>query len=118
MLSIAEESRKAGIYGTVFACVDAQRGDLYVAQYEISKDFCRENGELKIIPAAELAGEGIIVGPDLLKQGGRGIEVVPTASTLAELAFPLPGTLSAETLQPIYLRETTFVKAPAPRIVS
>jgi len=43
--------------------------------------------------------------------------VLPRAVTIARLAATRTDFLPGEKLEPIYLRETTFVKAPPPRIL-
>jgi len=42
---------------------------------------------------------------------------LPTAAMLARLAAERSDFIAGEKLEPIYLRETSFVKAPPPRIV-
>ncbi len=43
--------------------------------------------------------------------------VFPRAATLGQLAAGRADFVSGEKLEPIYLRETKFVKAPPPRVL-
>jgi tRNA threonylcarbamoyladenosine biosynthesis protein TsaB len=111
--SLAAQAQAEGLHGRVHLVMDAQRGEYYLARWEISDTERRSLSPLAIVPAAELAareavGE-ICAGPD------RKRALVPSAAMLAVLAQTRCDFVSAETLTPIYLRETMFVKAPASR---
>lgn len=105
---LAAQAQAAEIFGRVNVVIDAQRGEFYLATWEISGSERREVSPLKIVPAAP-AGESC-VGPS------AGTVLFPAAATLAGLAGQRSDFLAGEDLQPIYLRETAFVKAvPARR---
>ncbi len=107
---LAAQAQAEKILGRVNVVIDAQRGEFYLGGWEISELARKEISPLKIVSAAEiealkLAGE-ICVGPD------AGRILFPSAAMLARLAAGRTHFLAGEKLEPIYLRETTFVKAP------
>ncbi len=111
---IAQRAWKENIFGSVTAVVDAQRNEFYVASYDISEAVITENEKLHLVPFAEIksrveAGK-IVIGPEASFVAGR--VLFPDARTLAQLAATRTDFISADNLEPIYLRETTFVKAP------
>ena len=64
----------------------------------------------------ERAGE-LIVGPEVTRWFPGGRESVPDASVLAVLAAEREDFVPGDKLEPIYLREVKFVKAPPPRTI-
>lgn len=100
--------------------IDAQRGEFYLASYEARDGGgLRETAPLRLATRAEVeererAGE-LLVGPEVTRWLPNGKIVFPQAATLARLASPRTDFLPGEKLDPIYLRETTFVKAPPSR---
>jgi tRNA threonylcarbamoyladenosine biosynthesis protein TsaB len=117
---LAADARAQGWFGKVNLVIDAQRNELYLARYEISEAGCRELAPLKLATVEEVraqsAGE-IIAGPGVTQWFAEGRLLFPTAGTLAQLATLRTDFMPGEKLEPIYLRETTFVKAPPPRIL-
>lgn len=118
--ALARQARAAGRFGTVNIVVDAQRNELYVARYEITATICRELEPLRLagiaeVEARETAGETIL-SPDIPRWESSQVQAKgPTAVWLALMAAEKKLFASAETLEPIYLRETRFVKAPPSR---
>ena len=114
--AIAVRAQAEKVFGLVNLIVDAQRGEFYVAQWQISAERRSEISPLKIVPAAEIemrqrAGE-IVVGPAATNP----VEVLfPGAAAVARLAAGRSDFISGEALTPIYLRETSFVKSSPPR---
>ena len=111
--SLAAQAQAEKLFGRVNLVLDAQRGEFYLATWEISGGQRRELAPMKIVSAAELAarraaGE-LCAGPELERR------LFPTAATLAVLAAERADFLPGEKLEPVYLRETSFVKAPATR---
>jgi tRNA threonylcarbamoyladenosine biosynthesis protein TsaB len=111
--ALAAQARAEKLTGRVNVVIDAQRGEFYQATWEVSASGCRELSPLKIVSAGEIqalkaAGE-ICVGPEMERPW------FPGAATVAGLASQRSDFLAGERLEPIYLRETTFVKAPPPR---
>lgn len=113
--ALAMQAQEAKLFGRVNVVIDAQRREFYLATWNVSDTECREIAPLKIVAKPEIqslqaAGE-ICVGPE----PELGTRLFPSASTLARLAAGRNDFLPGEKLEPIYLRETTFVKAPPPR---
>lgn len=114
--AIAAQAQAEHIFGRVNVVVDAQRGEFYLAAYEITGTACREIAPLKILPRTEArpnAGETFI-GPDAAKFFPGGRPLFPRAALVARLAANRTDFLPGEKLEPIYLREPAFVKAPKP----
>ncbi len=112
--SLAAQAQAEKIFGRVHLVVDAQRGEFYVATWEISGADRREVSPLKIVAAAEIearlaAGE-ICAGPEMERL------LFPSAATIARLAAGRTDFLPGDKLEPVYLRATSFVKAPARRV--
>lgn len=111
--AIAVQAQAGKIFGRVNVAIDAQRGEFYLATWEISAAGRREISPLKIVSAAEVAaiqsGGGICLGPEMSPP------VFPTAAAVAQLAMGRKDFMAGEKLEPIYLRATTFVKAPGSR---
>jgi tRNA threonylcarbamoyladenosine biosynthesis protein TsaB len=114
MLCLAEEARLQGIRGEVSIIVDAQRTELYLARYEITETAANEMEPLRIAPVSYIR-EGIVVGPEASKLVTGAKDLVPRAETLARMALASGKFVPGEDLEPIYLRQTTFVKAAATR---
>jgi tRNA threonylcarbamoyladenosine biosynthesis protein TsaB len=111
---LAAQAQAEEIFGRVSVIVDAQRGEFYIATYDISKTACVETSPLKILPLAELQtraqnGE-LFIGPDAPKISPDGRAVFPRAAMIAGLASSGNHFVAGEKLEPIYLRETNFVK--------
>jgi tRNA threonylcarbamoyladenosine biosynthesis protein TsaB len=108
---LAAQAQAEKIFGRVNVVIDAQRGEFYLSGWEISERTRQEISPLKIVAAAEIetlkaAGE-ICLGPE------TGINLFPSAAMVARLAAGRTDFVAGEKLEPIYLRETAFVKAPA-----
>jgi tRNA threonylcarbamoyl adenosine modification protein YeaZ len=118
---LAAEAQADGIFGRVHVVIDAQRGEFYLAGYDLSAETAREIEPLGLaslpeVRARQQAG-GIIVGPEVTKWFPGSRVLFPRAATLGRLARGRTGFVPGEKLEPIYLRATQFVKAPPPRIV-
>jgi len=116
---LAAQAQTDGIKGRVEVVIDAQREELYVAGYKIEADGRREIDPLKLatlveVRAREQAG-GLVIGPEVSKWFPAGRIIFPRAATLGQLALARNDFVSGERLEPIYLRETKFVKAPPSR---
>jgi len=117
--AIAAQAQAEGATGRVQVIVDAQRGEFYLAGYELTANGPREVEPLRIVSAAEVtqratAGE-TLVGPEVTTWFPTGKTIFPRAAILGRLALTRTNFISGEKMEPIYLRETTFVKAPPPR---
>ena len=106
MVSVAQAEK---LLGPVSVVVNAQRGEFYCATYDITETPWTEVAALKILSQAqvlEVSRGRLIIGPEAAKfPDGR--LVFPSASAVAKLAA---GRNPDERLEPIYLRETSFVK--------
>jgi len=114
--AIAAQAQAEKIFGRVNVAIDAQRGEFYLAAYEITAVGWKEAGALRIVAMAEIqlladAGETLI-GPEVTRWFAAGKLLFPSAATLARLAMNRTGFVAGEKLEPVYLRETNFVKAP------
>ncbi|MEY2466466.1 MAG: tRNA threonylcarbamoyladenosine biosynthesis protein TsaB [Verrucomicrobiota bacterium] len=118
---LAAQAQANGLFGRVNIVVDAQRNEFYLAAYEISADNNQETEALKIvslmeIKAREQRGE-ILIGPEVTRWFPKGHVLFPSAVMLATLALSRTDFVRGEKLEPIYLREISFVKAPPSRIL-
>jgi tRNA threonylcarbamoyl adenosine modification protein YeaZ len=113
---IAAEASSQGICGRVAVVVDAQRGEFYVAEYEArAGEALRPATPLRIVThqkTLRLEADGaLLIGPEAPRDAQRFRVVPPRAAVLARLAVERDDFAIGEDLAPIYLRETTFVKA-------
>jgi tRNA threonylcarbamoyladenosine biosynthesis protein TsaB len=119
--SIAAQAVAAGVTGTFNVAIDAQRGEFYRAGYTNENGIAAEVTPLKLVTAAtvhtlEASGE-LLIGPEVTRWFPASRIVFPTATQLLHLAQANLGVTGDGTLEPIYLREPTFVKAPPPRVL-
>ena len=110
--AVVARAQAEKIFGRVNVVLDAQRGEFYLATWEIGATGRREISPLKIVPAAEVevrkaAGE-ICLGPE------QGRQFFPEAAEIALLAGG-KNVPADEFLEPVYLRAASFVKAPPSR---
>jgi tRNA threonylcarbamoyladenosine biosynthesis protein TsaB len=120
--AIATQAQAENIFGRVNVLVDAQRNEFYLATYEITPDGLREIAPLKILSRAEVesraGADGVLIGPEVTRWFPGGRVIFPRAAMLAELAARRGDFMPGEKLEPIYLRETNFVKAAAVRSIN
>ena len=116
---LAAQARAEKIIGGVSVVIDAQRNEFYLATYEITGDDWREIAALKILTKVEVQSrtgtDGILIGPEVTRWLPDGRTIFPRASALAELAAHRSEFVPGEKLEPVYLRETNFVKTPPRR---
>ena len=116
---IAAQAAADGVRGKFSVVIDAQRGEFYLASYEACNGVAKETSSLKLASLAEAqererAGE-LLVGPEAMCWFPNGRIIFPHAARLARLAARRSDFVAGEKLEPIYLRETSFVKAPPAR---
>ncbi len=116
---IAAQAAADGVRGKFSVAINAQRGEFYLAGYEATEGTAKETSPLKLATMAEAqererAGE-LLVGPEVMCWFPNGRIIFPHAAMLARLAARRSDFVAGEKLEPIYLRETTFVKAPPAR---
>jgi len=119
--AIAHQAHGDGWRGPVHVVVDAQRGEWYLATWELTDAAAREAVPLRLAGAAEVAERasagGGVIGPEAPRCVPPGRLVFPRAATLAALAAGRADFVDGPQLEPIYLRAATFLKAPAPRVL-
>jgi tRNA threonylcarbamoyl adenosine modification protein YeaZ len=118
---LAAQAQCERIFGRANIVIDAQRDELYLAGYEIGATDRREAEPLHLARSEEAraraeAGQ-LIIGPGVAKGFSAGRLLFPDAAMLCRLAAGRNDFVRAEELEPIYLRPTSFVKAPPPRIL-
>lgn len=116
---LAATAQAAGLRGRIAVLIDALRGEFYSASYELAADGWQELKPLRLIKSEALnsivAGGEVIVSPDAKCPFPGATLLPPSAGQLGQLAAGRTDFKAGEKLEPIYLRETTFVKAPPPR---
>jgi tRNA threonylcarbamoyladenosine biosynthesis protein TsaB len=113
---LAAQAAEEKIFGPVSIVIDAQRNEYYLARYEIGPGKWQKVEALRLAPAAEIeqlqnSGQRLI-GPDVSQYFPKAVDIYPDAATLGRLACARQDYVAGENLEPIYLREVSFVKAP------
>lgn len=108
---IALTAMLSGVEGDIEVVIDAQRSELYSQCFHLKGGEMAVTSSLEILKAPRTAR---IVGPEATRWNSTGIIIQPGAPALAKLAAPQRFG-PPERLEPIYLREPSFVKAPAVR---
>ena len=115
---LAYTAQVNGVRGAVTFVIDAQRGEYYLGTYTINETEVGETEPLHIAAGKEVDARmergAQVMGPDAGAFNAR--PLFPEATVLAKIAASLANVASGEQLEPIYLRETNFVKAPVPRV--
>jgi len=117
---LAAQAQAEGIIGRVELVIDAQRNEFYLATYDVEPQGRREIEPLRLATLADVharqqAGARLF-GPEVTTWFPGGRVLFPRAATLGQLARDRSDFVAGERLEPIYLREIRFVKAPPPRI--
>jgi tRNA threonylcarbamoyl adenosine modification protein YeaZ len=116
---IAAQAEAENLAGRAAVIIDAQRGEFYLSNYELGSGLPQERQPLRLArreQAEECATFGQqIIGPEATRWFRSARSVFPRAAMIAQLAAGRTDYISAEGLEPIYLRQTAFVKAPLPR---
>ncbi len=117
---LAAQAQAEGLLGRVTVAVDAQRNECYLAEYEIDASGRREVEPLRLASLVEVQARaqagGLLIGPEVRNWFPTGRVIFPRAAVLGQLALGRSDFVAGEQLEPIYLRETGFVKAPPPRL--
>jgi len=117
---IAAQAHGEGVRGRVSIVVDAQRGEFYLAQYQLDAQW-RELSPLQLVSRQEIEAQqakgDLLAGPEIQNWFSQGRIVFPRAATLASLAMNRSSYLTGEEIEPIYLRPSAFLKAPPHRIL-
>jgi tRNA threonylcarbamoyladenosine biosynthesis protein TsaB len=118
---LAAQAAEDKLFGSVNIVIDAQRNEFYLARYDLGPDHCRPVEALRLAPLAEIeqlhsAGERII-GPGARQWFPKARDLSPDAAILGRLARGRRDFVPGEKLEPIYLREVSFTKAPPARAI-
>lgn len=118
---LAAQAQAAKLFGRVNILLDAQRGEFYFTAYDIDTDERRVIVPLQLATADETQAKTddgeILIEPHVLSRFPRGRVMHPDAAILGKLAAAQTDFIDGSKLEPIYLRETAFVKAPPPRVI-
>jgi tRNA threonylcarbamoyladenosine biosynthesis protein TsaB len=112
---MAAQAQRDKIFGHVAVVVDAQRQEFYVAEYEISATELKQISPLRIAAPASFKAP-VVVGSDQTPHFPRAKRLFPEAAMLGQLVTKNPVFVAGEKLEPIYLRETNFVKVAASKL--
>jgi len=119
---LAAQAFANGTRGYANFIIDAQRKEFYLATYEINESSFREIEPLHLATFAEvekrIAEKQLVLGPDATHLFPAAQNLYPDAAKLGQLACEKNNFVSGEKLEPIYLREASFVKAPPPRVIA
>jgi tRNA threonylcarbamoyl adenosine modification protein YeaZ len=119
---MAAQARHAKLWGRIHLVSDAQRNEFYLAVYEVNQAAVVELSPLRLACHAEIeelaAAGALLAGPAAERWLPAGRALFPHAAVLGELSVGRTDCVSGERLEPIYLRETSFLKAPLPRALS
>ncbi|HEY6228612.1 MAG TPA: tRNA (adenosine(37)-N6)-threonylcarbamoyltransferase complex dimerization subunit type 1 TsaB [Verrucomicrobiae bacterium] len=110
--AIAFAAVEKGLRGEVEVVIDAQRNELYSAIYRLSSETFSLIRPLEILGKPETKK---LIGPEATRWTDEGIIIEPNASAIGKLAAKEKKFGPPEALEAIYLREPSFVKAPAIR---
>jgi tRNA threonylcarbamoyladenosine biosynthesis protein TsaB len=108
--AIAFAAVEKGLRGKAEVVIDAQRGEVYSAIYDLTSFSLLR--PLKILAKPETK---FLIGPEAQRWDPDGTIVEPTAEAIGRLAARENKFGPPENLEVIYLREPSFVKAPAVR---
>ncbi len=116
---LAAQAAEEKIFGPVNIVIDAQRNEFYVARYEIGPGQWRQAEPLRLAPFAEIeqlrASGQRIIGPDARHWFASAKDIYPDAAILGRLGCGRRDFVAGEKLEPIYLREASYTKAPPVR---
>jgi tRNA threonylcarbamoyl adenosine modification protein YeaZ len=118
---LASQAQAEALHGRVNFVIDAQRNEFYLATYELEAAGARVIEPLRLAVFSEVAARveagQAIIGPEANRWFPTARLLFPDAGALAKLAAGRTDFVSGESLEPIYLRETSFVKAPPRRVL-
>lgn len=116
---LAATAHAAGIRGLAAVVIDALRGEFYVLPVAIADHGWGSVDELKLLRQEgahlHMWSDAKFLSPDAKLPFANVTHLAPSARELARLASARTDFVPGEKLEPIYLRETNFAKAPPPR---
>ena len=111
----------AGDRGEITFAVDAARGEFYLAKFELKNGGVRKIEPTRLAKRDEfealLESGQPVIGPSLAGKYPAVTEQFPSAEFVGRLAAKRAEFISASELEPVYLREVDFVKAPPLRVI-
>lgn len=116
---LVEQAIRDAITGPVQFVVDAQRGEFYLQSAILIPGQAIECSPLRLATRDQVLEnpEALLIGPEVHQHFKTGRVMFPRAATLGSLALRRTDSVPAELLEPVYLRQPQFVKAPPPRIL-
>jgi tRNA threonylcarbamoyl adenosine modification protein YeaZ len=116
--AVAQQAFESGMRGGLLTVLDAQRGELFAADYELADSGWSLRRPFALLsPEDERAGraEGkLFVRIDLVEHSTDRV-IAPEAGAIARLASARNDFVTAPELEPVYVRKAEFVKAPPAR---
>ena len=114
--TVAHEAQRVGHLGEITIVIDAQRKEFYAARYNVTESDIASLDPLRITSLGALGEPGNILGPGAARLVPGAIDLYPAAAALARLATSRSDFRAGEDLEPIYLREVSFLKAQGPKV--
>lgn len=115
---LVAQAHAQGVRGMVDVVIDAQRGEFYQEGFRLEEAGWSRTAPLRLVgpeSLAERVASGVrLIGSETPDLGLPVTLVGPDAAFLVQLAS-VTAWVAAGALEPIYLREAQFVKAPAAR---
>jgi tRNA threonylcarbamoyl adenosine modification protein YeaZ len=119
--AVAAQAQSEGLRGRSAVVIDAQRNEFYIAEFDLSDSGWRGLRALRLATLAEVQTVGLaqpLIGPEVTRWFPDARVVFPRAAMLARMAQTRTEFVAGQQLEPIYLRQTQFAKAPPPRQMS
>ena len=114
--ALAFGQQAAGERGTITFAVDAARGEFYIAKFELGDEGIKSLEHTHLVKRREfeqlLNSEPMITGPSLKKNFSAANDRYPAAKYVGIIASLSANFTEASELEPVYLRQLDFVKAP------
>ena len=114
--ALAFGQQAAGERGAITFAVDAARGEFYVAKFELGDEGIKSLEHTHLVKRREfeqfLNREPRIMGPSLEKNFSAANNRYPAAKQVGIIASLSANFTEASELEPVYLRQLDFVKAP------
>ena len=114
--ALAFGQQAMGERGGITFAVDAARGEFYIAKFELEDEGIKTLEHTHLVKRREfehlLNSESIITGPCLEKNFPAANDRYPAAKYVGIIASLRANFTEASELEPVYLRQLDFVKAP------
>ena len=119
---LAAQAQARKLSGRVNFLIDAQRNEFYFAAFDLTASERHVIEPLRLVTFDEARAQvqtgALVVWPELSPKFPGSHAFHPDAAMLGQLAASRRDFTPGETLEPIYLRETSFVKAPPARVIA